>query len=308
MSAPSIKSMIKDGTAKRADAVKFRIEDIHEEPGFNLRREGEDLEASIDALAAHIVGGGMVPPLEVRPRAEGGVYLVDGHRRRRAFLKVADAMRDPDGNLWIPVVQFTGNDADRVARIITSAEGRGLAPLEIADGYKRLIAFGWTAEQIAKKVCKTPAHVSQMLTLANANSDVHAAVAAGDISATNAVKMVRDHGDNAGAAINDAVKVAKAAGKSKATAATFKPKAIPATITNDGMLALHAVFDALNMDDHAAIASADLTDTDATRTVVLPLASLVALSDIVGQLNAHHEAQDKAKREAEAKAAQTELV
>ena len=47
----SFKDGIKSGDIKRADAMKVRIEDIHEEPGFNLRREGEDLEASIGALA-----------------------------------------------------------------------------------------------------------------------------------------------------------------------------------------------------------------------------------------------------------------
>lgn len=42
----SFNSMIKDGDIKRADAMKVRKEDFHEEPGFNWRIEGEDLEAS----------------------------------------------------------------------------------------------------------------------------------------------------------------------------------------------------------------------------------------------------------------------
>ena len=39
--AKSFKQMIKDGDLKRADAMKARLEDLYEEPGFNLRAEGE---------------------------------------------------------------------------------------------------------------------------------------------------------------------------------------------------------------------------------------------------------------------------
>ena len=233
MSAPSFKQMIKDGTAKRADAMRFRIEDIHEEPGFNLRREGEDLDASIDALAAHIAAGGLVPALEVRPRDGGGVFVVDGHRRRRAYLKVADQVRDGNGDLWVPVVAFVGNDADRIARIITSAEGRALSPLEVADGYKRLIALNWTPQQIADKVGKTRQHVDQALILANANTDVQQMVAAGDVSATSAIDAVRKHGEKAGAVLSDAVDDAKAAGKKKATASTIKGKPLPRRLVDE---------------------------------------------------------------------------
>ncbi|WP_437120462.1 hypothetical protein [Pseudomonas aeruginosa] len=67
MAAKSFKQMIKDGDLKRADAMKARLEDLHEEPGFNLRAEGEDLEQSIADLADYLHQGGIVPALEVRP-------------------------------------------------------------------------------------------------------------------------------------------------------------------------------------------------------------------------------------------------
>lgn len=233
MTAPSFKSMIKDGTAKRADAMKFRIEDIHEEAGFNLREEGPDLEASIDALAAHIAAGGLVPALEVRPRPEGGVYVVDGHRRRRAFLKVADQVRDGNGELWLPVVAFAGNDADRIARVITSAEGRALSLLEVGRGYKRLVALNWTPQQIADKVGKTRQHVDGALILANANSDVQALVAAGEVSATTAIDVVRKYGEGAGGVLGGAVSDAKAKGKGKATAGAVRGKPLPRKLVDE---------------------------------------------------------------------------
>lgn len=235
----SFKQMIKDGDIKRADAMKVRIEDIHEEPGFNLRDEsavgvdGKSFQDSIDDLAAYIVAGGILPPLEVRPREDGGVFIIDGHRRRRAYLQVADKVRDGSGELWLSVVAFTGNDADRVARIITSAEGRALSPLEVAKGYRRLIAFNWTPEQIAAKVGKTRQHVDQALILANANSDVQAMVAGGSVSATSAIDAVRKHGDEAGKVLGGAVDAARAAGKSKATSGAIKGKPLPRALVSE---------------------------------------------------------------------------
>ncbi|UQS92489.1 ParB N-terminal domain-containing protein [Pseudomonas chlororaphis subsp. piscium] len=168
--AKSFKQMIKDGDLKRADAMKARLEDLHEEPGFNLRAEGEELEESIDALAEFIFAGGQIPALEVRPRAEGGMWVVDGHRRRRAYLKLDQAGRlprvpskdDPKRlEAWISIVPFEGNDAERVARVITSQEGKKLSPLELADGYKRLTAFGWTLDQIAKRSARPASTLSR---------------------------------------------------------------------------------------------------------------------------------------------------
>jgi ParB family chromosome partitioning protein len=243
MNMKSFKQMIKEGEVKRADAMRVRIEDIHEEPGFNLREEGEDLDASIAALAAHILQGGMVPPLEVRPREDGGVWVVDGHRRRRAYLRVMDQIRDGSGELWIPVVAFTGNDADRIARVITSAEGRALSPLEIGKGYKRLIALNWTPQQIADKVGKTRQHVDQVLILANANSDVQGLVAAGAVSATSAIDAVRRHGDKAGDVLGGAVDKAKASGKGKATAGAIKGRPLPRAIVDEAEAALYRFAD-----------------------------------------------------------------
>lgn len=234
--AKSFKQMIKDGEVRRADAMKVQLEDLHEEPGFNLRTEGPELKASIKVLAEFIAGGGQIPPLEVRPRAAGGVWLVDGHRRRRALLALDKAGRLPRTpnkdnpeilEAWVPVIAFDGSDADRVARIISSQENEKLSPLELAEGYKRLKAFGWTADQIAKKVGRTRQHVEQVITVGNANSDVQNLVAAGHVSATTAAQVVREHGDGAGKVLDAELQKAQASGKKKVTAGTMKGPAIP---------------------------------------------------------------------------------
>lgn len=228
MAKKSFRQMIKDGEIKRADAMRVRLEDLHEEPGFNLRTEGEELEESIDALAEYLADGGQIPPLEVRPRTGGGVWIVDGHRRTRAYRKLESEgrlVRDPSGEFWVPVTAFTGNDADRVARVITSQEGRKLEPLELAAGYKRLSAFGWAPDQIAKKVGKTRQHVDQMLLLADAPNMVHLLVADGAVSAAIAVEATRKHGDEAGDVLVAELDKAKAQGKDRVTAGTMRGQA-----------------------------------------------------------------------------------
>ncbi len=236
MSAPSFKQLVANGTAKRADTIKFKIEDIHEEPGFNLRDEtgvdadGVSFADSIRALADYIRAGGILPPLEVRPRAEGGVFLVDGHRRWRAYQLVKDAIADAKGELWLSVVPFTGNDADRTARIITSQHNRKLSALELARGYARLTAFNWSPDEIAARVGKTRQHVDQLLILARANSDVQALVREGAVAATAAIETVRHHGEDAGGMLAAAVAKAKAAGKHRATTGTIRGKSLPRKI------------------------------------------------------------------------------
>lgn len=306
MNAKSFKQMIKDGEVKRADAMKIPLDDIHEEPGFNLREEGPELEASIRDLAAYIMGGGMVPALEVRPRADGGVYLVDGHRRRRAYILAREQGAPID---FISIVPFTGNDADRVARIMTSAEGRGLSPLEVARGYKRLAAFGLTADEIAQRMGKTRQHVDQLLTLANANTDVQKMVAAGAVSAAVAVKVVRKAGEDAGKVLNDELGKAKAAGKAKVTDGTIKGKALPQKVVAELEASASALVLNLPIDTHAVLKRGhdEGVQAIADQVVQVPAGFLLELVEAYNTALNTRASQAEKARERAAKAAQTDL-
>lgn len=217
----SFKEMQKNGVIKRADKSLVQYQDIHVRPGFNLRDEGDaDFEADLQALEAHIAAGGKVPALEVIPRDEGGVELVDGHRRHIVYGRLIAKGHPID---WIEITQFVGNDMQRTARILTSQEGRKLKPLEIAAGYQRLAAFGLSAEEIARYVHKTRQHVDQMLILANAPHEVHKAVKGGEISATDASKMARGGEAKAKEKLAEGRAAAKAAGATKITGKLLKP-------------------------------------------------------------------------------------
>lgn len=230
----TFRQMVNEKVIKRADAEKIQYKDLHVEPGFNPPGRMEDDEDG-ENLFQFIMSGGRLPDLEVRPRDEGGVFIVDGHRRHFQIGRAIAAgapLQDKDGLIWIAIKQFTGNDIDRVCRIATSNEGKKLSQLQLAEVYKRLSAFGLSPDDIAKRMSKTRSHVEQLLILANANHDVHIAVKAGDISPSLAIKTVRTHKEGAGAVIAAKSQEAKAAGKKRLTASTMTPKPAEPAITD----------------------------------------------------------------------------
>lgn len=234
MTMPTIRTLSRDGTLKRGDTgLSVRIEHIFEEPGFNdlARDNDEDLQQSIDELEAFLTAGGVVPPLRVRPRAEGGVWLVDGHRRYRA-LKQMDAKgtlpRTPNKEdkkileAWVDIIPFMGNDAERILFLATSNKNKSVNALGLGRIYNKLLAMHWTVQQIAERSGEQVATIKRVLDLANGNTDVHEQVKAGTVSPTIAAAAVRKHGDKAGEVLATQLEEAKKLGKKKVTAAVTK--------------------------------------------------------------------------------------
>lgn len=224
----SNRQLLEAGTAKRADLVKVWIDELHVEPGFNAPESPEEFDARVEGMVAHLASGGTLPPLEVRDRAEGGKFIVDGQGRREAYARAAERgipVHDPkDGKVYILTITFVGNDADRTLRIITSAEGRTLNPLQMAAILKRLRAFGWSLDDIAARINRSTERVSQLLALGDANSDVQQMVKSGEVSATVATAAARKHGDKAGAVLASQLADVKAAGGKKLTPGKAGPK------------------------------------------------------------------------------------
>ncbi len=219
---PSFRQLIENKTIKRTDGMKIRYKDLHIEPGFNERERTEDFDQSVRELADYILAGGVYPPLECRVADDGKTVVVDGHRRHEAIGQAISRGAEIE---WVEIRQFFGNDADRVARIVTSAQGRALSPLETSRVYKRLAAFGLSAAEIAKKVARSTQHVNELLTLAAANTDVQKLVSAGSVSAKNATQAVRQHGERAGKVLEGHLEQAKAQGKKRISAKTMQPAA-----------------------------------------------------------------------------------
>lgn len=310
----SFRQKILSKEIKRAHAMQVRYEDIYVEPDFNLRTplellEGEELDNALaddQALFEHIMAGGKLPPLEVRPRAEAGVWLVDGHRRHEQIGRAIAAgapLQDEDGIVWVDVVAFVGNDADRTARIISSAKGRHLRPLEVAFGYAKLESFRWDNDRIARLDNVSPQWVAKMLSLAHANSDVHALVRSGAAKASTAIDAITKHGESAGPFLLGQLDKARAAGKSKVTPSTIHGRALPRKVVSPLISSVDTFVKALDPNQRAAIVDAQ-EGRVTSETITIPTAALLELFQAHGAVETVRAKQaDKQRRAAEAAAA-----
>lgn len=229
----STRQLLADGHAKRADLVKVWIDHIHVDPGFNAPETEEDFEARVQAVVDHLISGGSLPPIEVRDRPEGGVFIVEGHARTEGTKRAA-AMGLPvhdkkDGRVYMLTIPFTGNDLDRNLRIVTSAKGRQLNPLQIGAVLKRNRNLGQPVADIAKGVSLSVERVNQLLALADANGDVQQMVRSGEVSASVAAKAQRKHKEGAGEVLKEQLDAAKAEGKKRLTASVVAPKRVKAS-------------------------------------------------------------------------------
>jgi len=297
----SFKTMIKDGTIKRADAMKVRYSDIRMKEGFNLRDLDEEYETGIEALASYILAGGTFPALEVIALPDGsGVEVVDGHRRYDA---IGRAIQRGAPIEWVAVVGFQGNEIERRARIYTSNEGVKLRPLEAARGFKRFRGMGLGTEEIAALVHRSRPHIENYLVLADAEPDVQTLVRSGAVSAEVAIDAVRLYGAQAGQFLSGKVVQAKAAGKSKVTASTIHGRALPRKVVSPLISGVDTFMLGLDANQRATLL--DIQEGRvAAETITVPAAALLDLFQAHGAVQTARAKQaEKQRRQAEAAAA-----
>jgi ParB/RepB/Spo0J family partition protein len=221
--ANSFRQMTRGGVISRTDNGMFiHLDDIHVKPGFNKRLDDERTRQADDDLFQFLMNGGSVPPLEVISRDEGGVWIVEGHRRHRCYERCRAAGKPVNK---IHIVQFVGDDKERLARILTSNNQLSLSELEQAAVVKELAsAFNQTVAEIAALVNKSEPTVRNLLTLAGANHDVKQKVQAGEVTAGAAIDRVKEFGEKAGEVLEQDKAVAAAAGKKKVTRSVIAPE------------------------------------------------------------------------------------
>jgi ParB/RepB/Spo0J family partition protein len=221
--ANSFRQMTRGGVISRTDNGMFiHLDDIHVKPGFNKRLDDERTRLADDDLFQFLMNGGSVPPLEVMSRDEDGVWIVEGHRRHRCYERCREAGKPVNK---IHIVQFVGDDKERLARILTSNNQLSLSELEQAAVVKELAsAFNQSVSEIAALVNKSEPTVRNLLTLAGANHDVKEKVQAGEVSAGAAIDRVKEFGEKAGEVLEQDKAVAAAAGKKKVTRSVIAPE------------------------------------------------------------------------------------
>ena len=132
------------------------VETLHRSNHQPRRHIDED---AVEELAASIRTEGVLEPVIVRPRREGGYEIVAGERRWRAAQRA--------GLDTIPALVRAMDDRQAMAvALIENIQREDLNPLEEAVAFKRLLdEYNMTHEEIADTVGKSRPAVSNLLRL-----------------------------------------------------------------------------------------------------------------------------------------------
>jgi len=147
-------------------------------PNHRQPRTEFDDEA-LEALAASIRAVGVLQPVIVRPRTEGGYELVVGERRWRAARRA--------GLERIPAVVREAGEEDLLRdALIENLHREDLNPLEEAAAYRQLLDdVGMTHEELAGRVGRSRAAITNALRLLGLAPTVQRRVAGGSLSAAH---------------------------------------------------------------------------------------------------------------------------
>ena len=194
------------------------LAELYVEDGYNIRDVDQ---AHVEEFRDAYLAGEYVPPLTVEVTQQG-IKVIDGHHRFAGAKMAAETGLE----LRLEVNDITGtSEADKIALMVTSSQGKPLEPLERAKAYARLKAQGWTNDEIARKVKRSPSDVANMLALAECPEPIKDMVRGGQMSYVTATELTRQHGTEAEAVAAQALEEAKAAGKDKVTKKFTEPKA-----------------------------------------------------------------------------------
>lgn len=210
--------------ARRGDSIRVHVRAIQVVDGFNVRINDDELREHVAGIAGALAANLPIPPIEVWVNPESGaIELVDGHCRYNAYLQYAEIAPKFDG--YIDAVKFEGTPFQRKMRIASSNKQLKLKPIELGRLYiDARDNNGASRQEIAAEAGMSLAHVDQMILLASAKPEVLAAIDAGVISSTEAVKLTREHGDGAVEELGRRQEIAKELGKGKVTAKVAAPK------------------------------------------------------------------------------------
>ncbi|TKI06392.1 chromosome partitioning protein ParB [Martelella alba] len=218
----SFKSMRLSGVIKRTDTGMFiKLQDIHIRDDIFNRVDDERTQQANEELFAFMQSGGTVPPLEVVPRDDGGVWICEGHRRTATYHRLAKAGKPVE---WIHIMPFKGNDVEQLARRYTSNNQLKRSDYEDAMGLKDFEPYNLSRAEIAKLIHVSLARVDTLYAVLYANHDVQQLVKGGDVAPTVAAERIKEYGSAAGEVLKNDVEKAKAAGIKKVTKRVISPQ------------------------------------------------------------------------------------
>ncbi len=130
----------------------------------------------LEDLVASIKQHGVMQPLVVTERLDGGYELIAGERRLRASTIA--------GLPTVPAIVRQASEQDKLElALIENIQRQDLNPMEEAFSYKRLVdEFGLTQQDVATKVGKSRSLIANTIRLLDLPTEIQQALMQGDIN------------------------------------------------------------------------------------------------------------------------------
>jgi ParB family chromosome partitioning protein len=161
------------GSAAESQLTEVAIELIHPSPRQARRRFEQEATAG---LAESIKAQGLVQPVVLRPRTEGGYELIAGERRWRAA-------REAGVSALPAVVREAGDREALLLGLVENVAREQLSPVEEARAYAVLLdEFELSLGEVAQQVGKAKPTVSNRLRLLELPDEVLAMLDRGELS------------------------------------------------------------------------------------------------------------------------------
>jgi hypothetical protein len=170
--------------------------DLYLKPGWNKRNfETERRKLKIDELARSIADVGVREILQGYIE-DNKVYISSGWNRLLATYRAIETYEAPVRAIPVRVGRQGENDADRLLSQIINNQADPPLPFEQGLICKGLRDYGWTVEDIAKKIGKSTTSVKALIELQELPPEVQALVDANVVSAYMATLEYRKYGGN----------------------------------------------------------------------------------------------------------------
>jgi ParB family chromosome partitioning protein len=170
-----------DGTRLLGRVAEVAVERIRPNP-YQPRQEFND--DTLDELAASIEQIGIIQPITVRSLGDGEFEIISGERRLRAARRA--------GMEHLPAfIREADSEEMLEMALIENVQREELNPIEIALGYQRLVEeCDLTQEEVAERVSKSRATVSNFLRLLRLPPRIQAALRDKEVSMGHARALI----------------------------------------------------------------------------------------------------------------------
>lgn len=188
------------GAGGSSDLWKVPVNELKVLEGFNVRLPGPDLDEHLDFLTGSILEEGFfqhrpLAALVLEIDGELGLYVFDGHCRLTSTKRAIAEGAPID---LVPVVVQDGRNVDLddlYVQMHRLNKGKELSPFELGLLCKRLAKNNHSDDVIAKRMGIKPQYVDGLLRLVNAPKPLVGAVLSNELAASEAIKMIRSHGN-----------------------------------------------------------------------------------------------------------------